>query len=79
MQDVFLDVRRHIAMGSLAACGIFHASLEDNLACATPDAVTQTEAREAAEAVGLHEWAQNLPVGCRIPVPLHDVLNDCKP
>ncbi len=57
-----MDVRRYIAMGSLAACGIFHASLEDNLACATPEAVTQTEAREAAEAVGLHEWAQNLPV-----------------
>lgn len=61
-QDQFTDVRRHISLAAYAACGVFHASLEDNLACAAPVAITQEETRAAGRTVGLDDWAQSLPV-----------------
>eukprot|EP00884_Botryococcus_braunii_P000803 jgi/Botrbrau1/10723/Bobra.357_1s0024.1 len=64
-KDTFIDVRRHISLAAYAACGVFHASLEDNLACATSREITQEDTREVGRTVGLDDWAQSLPDGYR--------------
>ena len=63
-------VRSQVSLLSLASCGIFRTSVEDNVAVAAPFEVTPVAVREACTCAGVHAYIMTLPVGQRVRVVL---------